>query len=59
MGRLCGNPSCPTSKSCRHWQQRLKRVTKLDEDPYDQPVNLADVIDAAKEEAPAADADWS
>ena len=26
---------------------------------YDQPVNLADVIDAAKEEAPATDADWS
>ena len=26
---------------------------------FDQPVNLADVIEAAQEEAPAADADWS
>jgi hypothetical protein len=58
-GALMRKPFVPYVERLRHWQQRLKRVTKLDEDPYDQPVNLADVIDAAKEEAPAADADWS
>lgn len=39
------------------WSPR--RATGLDEDPYDEPVDLADVIAAAKELAPKADADWS
>jgi hypothetical protein len=37
----------------------LKRVTELDEDPFDKPVNLGDVIAAAKELKPEADVDWS
>jgi hypothetical protein len=43
----------------RRWQKRLNRVTELDEDPYDKPVNLQDIIEAAREQAPKADADWS
>jgi hypothetical protein len=42
-----------------HWQTRLKRVTSLDEDPYDTPVNLGDVIDAAERIAVEPDKDWS
>ena len=36
-----------------------KRVTELDEDPFDTPVDLGDVIAAAKELRPEADVDWS
>ena len=41
------------------WQQRLNRVTKLDPDPYDSPVDLSDIVKAAEDLAPKADADWS
>ena len=36
-----------------------KGVTKLDDDPYDSPVDLEDIRRTAKELKPTADADWS
>ena len=52
-------PFVPYTQALRHWQLRLKRVTELDDDPYDKPVNLEDIAQAARELAPNADADWS
>jgi hypothetical protein len=49
----------PYVQRLRHWQERLNRVTELDDDPYDTPVDLEDVRRAAKELQPTADADWS
>jgi hypothetical protein len=40
-------------------QRELNRVTVLDDDPFSDPVELQDVIDAARRLQPAADADWS
>jgi hypothetical protein len=58
-GALMRKPFVPYTEMLRRWQQRLKRVTKLDEDPYDRPVDLSDIVEAARENAPSADADWS
>jgi hypothetical protein len=52
-------PFLPYVQRLHHWQQRLSRVTELDEDPYDSAVNLEDVRRAARELQPTADADWS
>lgn len=43
----------------RRWQKRLNRVTRLDDDPLSDPVDLADVKAAAKVFKPQPDADWS
>jgi hypothetical protein len=58
-GALMRKPFVPYTEMLRRWQQRLKRVTKLDDDPYDKPVNLQDIVEAARELAPNADADWT
>jgi hypothetical protein len=42
----------------RRWQHRLNRVTTLDQDPTDAPVNLQDVVKAAAELRPEGDTDW-
>jgi beta-glucosidase/6-phospho-beta-glucosidase/beta-galactosidase len=42
----------------RRWQQELNRVTALDTDPFSDPVELQDVIDAAKRLKPAPDRNW-
>jgi hypothetical protein len=49
----------PYVEALHRWQKRLKRVTALDDDPFDKPVDLGDVIAAAKELRPEADVDWS
>jgi hypothetical protein len=36
----------------------LNRVTAVDEDPYSDPVELQDVIDAAKRLQPQPDDNW-
>ncbi len=46
-GDLRRVPYDPYVDELRRWQRRLKRVTELDEDPFDSPVNLWDVVDAA------------
>jgi hypothetical protein len=43
----------------RRWQKELNRVTELDEDPFSDPVDLQDVVDAAKRLRPRPDKDWS
>jgi hypothetical protein len=57
-GALMRKPFPPYVAELRRWQQRLNRVTELDEDPFDTAVELQDIIVAAKELAPKADADW-
>ncbi|HEY8598682.1 MAG TPA: hypothetical protein VIL85_09640 [Thermomicrobiales bacterium] len=43
----------------RDWQRRLNRVTMLDADPFDNPVDLRDVIRAARELRQQPDKNWS
>ena len=43
----------------RKWQKELNRVTELDEDPFSDPVELQDVVDAAKRLKKNSDVDWS
>lgn len=42
----------------RRWQKELNRVTVLDEDPFSDPVELQDVIDAARRLGKTPDRDW-
>jgi hypothetical protein len=41
------------------WQRRLNRVTTLDADPFDNPVDLRDVARAASEARSQPDKDWA
>jgi hypothetical protein len=43
----------------RRWQKRLNRVTALDTDPFSDPVELADVVAAAKQLKLKPDKNWS
>jgi hypothetical protein len=51
-------PCEPYITELRRWQQELNRVTALDTDPYNDPVELQDVIDAAKRLHKVPDRDW-
>jgi hypothetical protein len=42
----------------RRWQKELNRVTELDEDPFSDPVDLQDVIAAAKRLKMRPDKNW-
>jgi hypothetical protein len=42
----------------RRWQKELNRVTALDEDPFSDPVELQDVVDAAHRLNKRPDQDW-
>jgi len=42
----------------RRWQKALNRVTELDEDPFSDPVDLADIKDAAQRLQVTSDKDW-
>ncbi|MDQ4087056.1 MAG: b-glycosidase [Pseudomonadota bacterium] len=57
-GALMRKPFLPYVEALQRWQKRLSRVTALDEDPYDCPVDLADIAEAAWRLDAAADADW-
>jgi beta-glucosidase/6-phospho-beta-glucosidase/beta-galactosidase len=57
-GALMRKPYPPYVEALRVWQRRLKRVTRLDEDPFDQPVDLGDVAEVARVLAPQADKEW-
>jgi hypothetical protein len=57
-GALMRTPYVPYVECLHAWQRRLNRVTELDEDPYDSPVNLEDIVEAAKHFAPAPDDNW-
>jgi hypothetical protein len=51
-------PCEPYIAELRRWQQELNRVTALDTDPLSDPVELQDVIDAAKRLQPVPDRNW-
>ena len=57
-GALMRKPFLPYVQALHHWQRRLNRVTELDENPFDAPVNLEDIVKAARELDPKADPDW-
>jgi len=42
----------------RKWQKELNRTTEVDEDPFSDPVELQDVIDAAKRLKKIPDKNW-
>jgi beta-glucosidase/6-phospho-beta-glucosidase/beta-galactosidase len=58
-GTLMRKPFLPYTEELRRWQTRLNRNTKLDEDPFDEPVDLEDVVKAARELNPQPDKEWS
>jgi beta-glucosidase/6-phospho-beta-glucosidase/beta-galactosidase len=58
-GRLRRVPYQPYVDELRRWQKLLNRVTVLDEDPFDNPVELADVVEAARRLRINPDQDWS
>jgi beta-glucosidase/6-phospho-beta-glucosidase/beta-galactosidase len=58
-GALLRTPNVAYVDALRRWQKRLNRVTELDDDPFDSAVELADIVHAARELAPEADANWS
>jgi hypothetical protein len=43
----------------RRWQKLLNRVTELDEDPFSDPVDLDDVVQAAHRMRTKPDKNWS
>jgi beta-glucosidase/6-phospho-beta-glucosidase/beta-galactosidase len=49
----------PYIEELRRWQKELNRVTILDENPFSDPVELQDVIDAANRLKKVADENWS
>lgn len=57
-GRLRRVPFAPYVDELRRWQRLLNRVTELDSDPFSDPVELQDVVDAAKRLRVRADANW-
>jgi hypothetical protein len=58
-GDLRRVPVEPYVAELRRWQKRLNRVTSLDEDPLSDPVNLEDIVEAARELKMRPDANWS
>jgi hypothetical protein len=57
-GSLMRKPFLPYVDELHRWQRRLKRVEVLDADPYDKPVTLQDIRDAARELDPQPDEAW-
>jgi beta-glucosidase/6-phospho-beta-glucosidase/beta-galactosidase len=58
-GDLRRVPFEPYVGELRRWQRILNRVTELDEDPFSDPVELQDVIDAARRLQLQPDKNWS
>jgi hypothetical protein len=52
-------PFAPYVEELRRWQRMLNRVTELDDDPFSDPVELQDVVDAARRLRLEPDQDWS
>jgi beta-glucosidase/6-phospho-beta-glucosidase/beta-galactosidase len=57
-GALMRKPFVPYVEQLHRWQRRLNRVEQLDEDPFDKPVDLADIKRAADELNLQPDANW-
>jgi len=58
-GALRRVPFAPYVEELRRWQRLLNRVTVLDDDPFSDPVELQDVVDAAHRLQTNPDKDWS
>jgi beta-glucosidase/6-phospho-beta-glucosidase/beta-galactosidase len=58
-GDLKRVPDAPYVEELRRWQKELNRVILLDEDPFSDPVELQDVIDAAARLRKVPDQNWS
>ena len=52
-------PFEPYIRELRRWRKILNRVTELDEDPFSDPFELQDMVDAAGRLQTQADKDWS
>ncbi len=52
-------PHEPYITELRRWQKELNRATTLDTDPFSDPVELAEVIAAAKRLNKKPDKNWS
>jgi beta-glucosidase/6-phospho-beta-glucosidase/beta-galactosidase len=48
----------PYVEELRRWQKEFNRVTELDTDPFSDPVELQDIIDAAKRLQTKPDQNW-
>lgn len=57
-GDLKRVPYAPYIAELRRWQKELNRVTTVDADPLSDPVDLQDVIDAAKRLQTKPDRNW-
>jgi beta-glucosidase/6-phospho-beta-glucosidase/beta-galactosidase len=57
-GELRRVPDVGYVAELRRWQKELNRVTALDEDPFSDPVELQDVMDAARRLNKQPDRDW-
>lgn len=57
-GTLRREPYVPVVEELHRWQRLLNRVTVLDEDPFSDPVELEDVVQAARRLKLQPDADW-
>ncbi|MCA1246923.1 b-glycosidase [Massilia sp. MS-15] len=57
-GDLKRVPHQPYVDELRRWQKALNRVTELDADPFSDPVELQDVVDAAHRLDAQPDKDW-
>jgi hypothetical protein len=58
MGDLMRVPFEPLVKRLRDWQERLNRDSRLDANPFDEPVDLQDIVAAARRLRPQADTNW-
>jgi beta-glucosidase/6-phospho-beta-glucosidase/beta-galactosidase len=58
-GKLRRVPFEPFVEELHRWQRLLNRVTTLDEDPFSDPVELQDVVDAARRLQVEPDKNWS
>jgi hypothetical protein len=51
-------PFPPYIDMLHRWQRRLRRVEAVDADPFDRPVDLADVVAAARALDLEGDSNW-
>ncbi|HEY0100433.1 MAG TPA: family 1 glycosylhydrolase [Pyrinomonadaceae bacterium] len=59
QGDLRRVPHDPYVQELRRWQRELNRVSVLDADPFSDPVELQDVVEAAARLQKKPDQDWS
>ena len=59
-GEILNRIECePYIQELRRWQKEFNRVTELDENPFSDPVELQDVVDAAKRLKTRPDKNWN